>query len=91
MLRFSPKLYDAENLDDPRMYVTDGNEFGCKYIREVGLTIDCVKIQKWIFGYLLSIQLQSEGRILNVVFVKHNFSRKIHNRNPHNNLYYIRN
>ena len=34
MLRFSPELYDAENLD-ARMYVTDGTEFGFKFIRQV--------------------------------------------------------
>ncbi len=38
-LRFSPKLYDAKNLDDPRMYVTDGVEFGIKAFREVNLIV----------------------------------------------------
>ncbi len=35
-LRFSPVTYDVENLD-PRMYVTDGMEFGLKFIRQVSI------------------------------------------------------
>ncbi len=35
-LRFSPKVYDAEKLhDNPRMYVTDGMEYGVEFIRQV--------------------------------------------------------
>ena len=40
-IRFSPKLYDAENLD-PEMYVTDGMEFGLKFIRQVSKIASCI-------------------------------------------------